>query len=83
MYRYSRLCLANLIKIGSLSAPYRSMRSGSKDLILIRLVSCLLHQVPVDSIVMFSPSGVPVLTRSLKKFPQLSVNSVKVGVKGP
>ncbi|XP_078310674.1 uroporphyrinogen-III synthase-like isoform X2 [Crassostrea virginica] len=33
--------------------------------------------VPVDSIVMFSPSGVPVLTRSLKKFPQLSVNSVK------
>nr|XP_022341656.1 uroporphyrinogen-III synthase-like isoform X2 [Crassostrea virginica] len=39
--------------------------------------------VPVDSIVMFSPSGVPVLTRSLKKFPQLSVNSVKILAVGP
>ncbi|XP_048744480.1 uroporphyrinogen-III synthase-like isoform X2 [Ostrea edulis] len=40
-------------------------------------------KVPIDSMVMFSPSGVPVLTSTLRKFPQLLVDSVKILAVGP
>lgn len=54
-----------------------------KDDISDKIFMITKSKVPVDSLVMFSPSGVPVLTKTLKKFPQLSVNSVKILAVGP
>lgn len=54
-----------------------------KDDISDEIFMITKSKVPVDSLVMFSPSGVPVLTKTLKKFPQLSVNSVKILAVGP
>lgn len=54
-----------------------------KDDISDEIYMITQSNVPIDSLVMFSPSGVPVLTKTLKKFPQLSVNSVKILAVGP
>lgn len=54
-----------------------------KDDISDEIFMITQSKVPIHSLVMFSPSGVPVLTKTLKKFPLLTVNSVKILAVGP
>ncbi|XP_061184789.1 uroporphyrinogen-III synthase-like isoform X2 [Saccostrea echinata] len=55
----------------------------AKEDIYDELFMVTKSKVPIHSMVMFSPSGVPVLINTLRKFPQLSFNSLKILAVGP
>ncbi|XP_062575267.1 uroporphyrinogen-III synthase-like [Saccostrea cucullata] len=55
----------------------------AKEDIYDELFRITQSKVPIHAIVMFSPSGVPVLINTIRKCPQLSLHSVKILAVGP